>query len=110
MSNDHRLPGTRRRAAAAAYRVAVAVAGSCVILVGLVLVPLPGPGWPIVFLGLVVLGSEFSWAERIRHVAQSQVTRGMRWSASAAWPVRAAVHAAAVGSLVVPVIVLAGWL
>jgi uncharacterized protein (TIGR02611 family) len=34
-------------------------------VLGLLLVPLPGPGWLVVFLGLAVLGTEFAWAKRI---------------------------------------------
>src|SRR5829696_7554299 len=38
------------------YRIAVGVFGGGLALIGLVLVPLPGPGWLVVFLGLAVLG------------------------------------------------------
>lgn len=48
-------------------RLAVAVVGSAVVVVGLVLVPLPGPGWAVVFTGVALLGTEFSWAERLLH-------------------------------------------
>jgi len=34
------------------------------VLVGLLLMPLPGPGWLIVFLGLVFLATEFPSAAR----------------------------------------------
>lgn len=46
------------------WRVGVGIVGTVVVLGGLALVPLPGPGWLIVILGLVILASEFSWAER----------------------------------------------
>lgn len=46
-------------------RLAVGAAGSVVVVVGLILVPLPGPGWAIVFAGVALLGTEFSWAERL---------------------------------------------
>ena len=36
-----------------------------VVLVGLALVPLPGPGWAIVFIGLGMLALEFEWAENL---------------------------------------------
>jgi uncharacterized protein (TIGR02611 family) len=96
------------RAARLVRRFLVAVAGACVVLLGLVLVPLPGPGWPIVFLGFVVLGSEFVWADRIRRFAQSHVARGVRWSTAAPWPARAVLSAAMIASLVIPMAVLAG--
>ncbi len=36
-----------------------------VVLTGLALVPLPGPGWAIVFIGLGMLALEFEWAENL---------------------------------------------
>ena len=36
-----------------------------VVLAGLALVPLPGPGWAIVFVGLGMLALEFKWAENL---------------------------------------------
>lgn len=47
------------------YRGVVAVIGVVVILVGLALVPLPGPGWLIVALGVGILALEFDRAERL---------------------------------------------
>lgn len=35
------------------------------MLVGIVLLVLPGPGWLLIFSGLVVLGSEFTWARKL---------------------------------------------
>ena len=46
-----------------AYRIAFGIAAFVVILIGLALVPLPGPGWAIVFVGLGMLALEFKWAE-----------------------------------------------
>jgi uncharacterized protein (TIGR02611 family) len=47
------------------YRVLVGFVGGLIIIVGLILVPLPGPGWLIVFVGLTVLASEFVFFHRI---------------------------------------------
>lgn len=43
----------------------VTIAGLGVILIGLVLLPLPGPGLLIIIAGLAILGTEFDWARRI---------------------------------------------
>ena len=43
--------------------VVVAGVGSTLVVVGLVLMVLPGPGIPILILGLLVLATEFAWAE-----------------------------------------------
>jgi len=45
-------------------RVAIAIIGGVIILVGLVLIPYPGPGWLIVFAGFAVLSTEFEFATR----------------------------------------------
>lgn len=45
--------------------VGVAVAGSACVLVGLVLLVLPGPGIPLLIVGLLILATEFAWAESL---------------------------------------------
>lgn len=40
--------------------------GFTVVGTGIVLLPLPGPGWVIIFAGFAILASEFEFAERIR--------------------------------------------
>jgi uncharacterized protein (TIGR02611 family) len=47
-------------------RFVVAVVGFTVIAIGIVLLPLPGPGWAIIFGGLAILATEFIWARRLR--------------------------------------------
>ena len=47
------------------YRITFAVLGTALILLGLVLVPLPGPGWLIVAIGVGMLALEFDRAERL---------------------------------------------
>lgn len=36
-----------------------------VVLIGLVLIPYPGPGWLVVFAGLAILSTEFVFASRL---------------------------------------------
>ena len=45
------------------YRITFAVIGTALILIGLALVPLPGPGWLIVAIGVGMLALEFDRAE-----------------------------------------------
>ena len=45
-------------------RIGAAIVGGLVIIVGLILIPYPGPGWLIVFAGLAVLATEFECAAR----------------------------------------------
>ena len=69
----------RRSGLRRAYRVAVAVLGGLIATVGLLLVPLPGPGWLIVFLGLAILGTEFAWAKRVAAFVKRQLARFWAW-------------------------------
>ena len=58
-----------------AYRLGIAVLGTLIVIVGLILVPLPGPGWLIVFLGLATLGTEFPAAARFGAYVRRILTR-----------------------------------
>ncbi|QKJ21013.1 TIGR02611 family protein [Microbacterium hominis] len=73
-----------------AYKVAVAIVGGMLAVGGLILVPLPGPGWLVVFLGLAVLGTEFHWARRIAAWLKRMLDRFWTW-----WRARRARKAAA---------------
>lgn len=45
-----------------ARRIAVAVVGGTVLLIGLALLVLPGPALVVIPVGLAILGAEFAWA------------------------------------------------
>lgn len=47
------------------YRIAFMILAFVILIGGLALIPLPGPGWAIVFVGLGMLALEFEWAERL---------------------------------------------
>jgi len=47
-------------------RLFVSIVGLAIILAGVAMLVLPGPGWVTIFLGLAVLSTEFEWAERVR--------------------------------------------
>jgi uncharacterized protein (TIGR02611 family) len=53
-------------------RIAITVVGVLVLLAGLVLLVLPGPGWLLIFVGLSILGSEYVWAQRLLRMAKQQ--------------------------------------
>jgi uncharacterized protein (TIGR02611 family) len=44
------------------WRVAVFTVGATVLLAGLVMLVLPGPGWAAIFVGFAILATEFAWA------------------------------------------------
>lgn len=54
-----------RRWLSVLYRTVLAVFASLIILAGIAMLVLPGPGWLTIFLGLAILGSEFHWARRL---------------------------------------------
>jgi uncharacterized protein (TIGR02611 family) len=65
------------------FRVAFAVAGFAVLLLGVVMLFTPGPGWAVIVIGLGMLALEFAWAERLlervidqMERAADQVTKG----------------------------------
>jgi uncharacterized protein (TIGR02611 family) len=55
----------RHRERSRIVRAAVVLAGFVVVLAGLAMIPLPGPGLLVVAVGLAVLALEFVWAERL---------------------------------------------
>jgi uncharacterized protein (TIGR02611 family) len=53
------------RTVAQVRRIFRAVAGFTLLLVGLVMLFTPGPGWLVILLGLGLLAAEFVWARRL---------------------------------------------
>ncbi|MEU3570688.1 TIGR02611 family protein [Kitasatospora sp. NPDC036755] len=45
------------------WQVAIFLAGLAVVALGLVMLPLPGPGWLVIFLGMGIWATEFVWAQ-----------------------------------------------
>jgi uncharacterized protein (TIGR02611 family) len=46
-----------------AWRIAVFTVGIAVLLAGVAMLVLPGPGWAAIFVGFAVLATEFAWAK-----------------------------------------------
>jgi uncharacterized protein (TIGR02611 family) len=83
-----RVAGTRwrrrlagRRTVDHSYRMCVGIVGGAIVAVGLITIPLPGPGWLIVIAGLFVLATEFLWAERLLEFTKKHVKRWTDWVA-----------------------------
>ena len=90
---------------ALAYQVTVAIIGAVVLVIGVVAIPYPGPGWLIVFAGLGILATEFPWARRILHDALGRYRATMAWYKRQHGVVRVA---GAVGTVILTVMTL--WL
>lgn len=61
------------------YRIVVGVVGVLVLAVGILAIPYPGPGWVIVFAGLGILASEFTWAQRALTFVRGKYEIFMDW-------------------------------
>lgn len=71
------LPGGRL-----VWRIVVTIIGTAIIAIGIVLLPLPGPGWLIIFAGLGVLASEYTWARRLLAFLRRVVRKWSHWLAA----------------------------
>lgn len=88
------------------WRAGITVLGTGIILVGIVLLPLPGPGWVIIFAGIGLLGTEYAWAARLLNAVRSRVRAWTNWTRAQSRSMRLAIGAA--GLLVLVVVVVAG--
>lgn len=75
-------PGTKLR------KVLVGIIGGLVLMIGIIAIPYPGPGWLIVFTGLAILSTEFTWAERVLHFARKKYDAWSAWLLKQSWWVR----------------------
>ncbi len=80
-----------RRTSRAVYRFVVALLGVAITLGGLLLVPLPGPGWLIVLAGLALLATEFEPARRLLEFARRTLQMWTSWLGRQGMGVRAGV-------------------
>lgn len=53
-----------------AKRLIIGVVGATILLIGLVLLVLPGPGFIVIILGLGILATEFVWAKSLLEKAK----------------------------------------
>lgn len=58
-----------------AWRVVIFVVGWTVVLFGIALLVLPGPGWLTIFIGLGILATEFMWARHVLRKAKGLAER-----------------------------------
>lgn len=76
-----------------ALRTFVAIAGAVVVGIGIVLIPLPGPGWLLVIAGLGIWAVEFHWARRLLTFTRRHVQAWTQWVGRQSWPVRVTIGA-----------------
>jgi uncharacterized protein (TIGR02611 family) len=56
-------------------RIARTVAGGVLLIAGIAMLALPGPGWLTIAAGLAILATEFVWARRLL----DQLKEGAGW-------------------------------
>jgi uncharacterized protein (TIGR02611 family) len=83
-----------RRTGRIVLKLAAGTLGALLVVLGLILVPLPGPGWLIVVAGLAVLAIEYAWARNLLRFTRRQLLRWTGWLRHRSWPVRLSVGAA----------------
>ena len=71
---DFRGRARRTRAGRLAWRTVITVVGAVVIVLGIILLPLPGPGWVVIFAGLGLLSTEYAWARRLLSWTRQKAT------------------------------------
>ena len=63
-----------------ARRIVVSVVGATVLLVGVIMLVVPGPAIIVIPIGLAILGMEFAWARywlrRLRRTLSQQAANG----------------------------------
>lgn len=63
----------------------IALIGGTVLLIGVIMIVLPGPGLPIVAAGLAILATEFFWARRALRNAKGTAAKVRRKSGLKEW-------------------------
>jgi len=64
----------RSRALHMSWQVAVFLVGLGVVAGGVLLLPLPGPGWVVIFAGLAIWATEFVWAQLVLRWTKRKLT------------------------------------
>jgi uncharacterized protein (TIGR02611 family) len=100
-----RLRIARNRPLEAFYRAVVLVVGLAIVVAGVVMLVFPGPGWAAIILGLLVLATEYRWAERLLDPVQQFV----RWLARRATDPKARAENIVFLLVVAAVVALAVW-
>ena len=63
-----------RRTLHLSWQVGVFVVGLAVVGAGIVMLPLPGPGWLVIFAGMAIWATEFVWAQLVLRWTKRKVT------------------------------------
>ena len=56
-------------------RVGITIGGVVLLILGVVMLVLPGPGLLVIIAGLAVLATEYVWAQRLLRIARERATQ-----------------------------------
>jgi uncharacterized protein (TIGR02611 family) len=62
------------------WKLLIGTIGGIIVVIGLLLIPLPGPGWALVFVGLAVWATEFHWAYRLLRFGRRVLRDWTAWA------------------------------
>jgi uncharacterized protein (TIGR02611 family) len=60
------------------WRAGVFLVGLVVVVTGVIMLPLPGPGWLVIFGGMAIWGTEFTWAQLVLRWTRRRVAEAMQ--------------------------------
>jgi uncharacterized protein (TIGR02611 family) len=79
ITGRHKRDGDSPRKSSRFRRLMIGVIGFTVLLIGVVMIVLPGPATLVIPLGLGILATEFIWARRLAEKVQGQLKeKGLR--------------------------------
>lgn len=73
---------------AVVYRSFIGVLGLVLIIVGIPMVPLVGPGWAVIFVGLFLWSTEFIWARRVTQFVKAEVKAFEQYTMALPWKMK----------------------
>jgi len=62
-----------------AWRIGIGVLGLAVVIAGIIMLVLPGPGWLVIFVGFGIWATEFAWAHSLLAFVRRQVAGWTAW-------------------------------
>lgn len=92
-----------------AKQVLVAISGGFVVLIGIIAIPYPGPGWLIVFAGLGILATEFAWARYVLDKLRANYDAWLLWAKRQHWSLQLALFILTCMVVIVTVWLLNGY-
>lgn len=84
-------------------KIVVGLLGGIVLILGVVMIPAPGPGWFVVIGGLSILSLEFEWARRLRHYVHVRISAWSHWVGRQPLLIRAMIGLAGLAFLLIAV-------